>query len=657
MTTESETTVLQQETKATYIPMDNYEVRDYKPFKGRANHFCLTCKNHYKRLHEAGITNEVFMPRCHGDVAASMPSMEELGIDDQDVYDEMSVINDPMKWAEVFFGWKPRWYQREMLGCTSRYKVVRAGRRLGKTNSISIYSLWYGFTHDHAKILIVAPYQSQVALIFQEIQLYIDKSQILADSIEIQRNSPPITIIFKNGSVMKGFASGRGQTKHADQIRGQGADLIVLDEVDMMNDYDIETIMAIRASNATCEVWASSTPRGWRKAFWDWCTKKNLRYREFHYVSMEGPEWTQDSEDYYKETTSQMGFLHEYLAEFGEEAFGVFKTSDIDQSLFDYSLEHSFPKDVKGPCIMGVDWNLNAGTHIVIVEWTGEYFKLVHKTIVPKSEFTQMSGVAKIKELNALWNPRYIYVDEGYGSAQIEMLKESGLEDRSSGLYEKLVPIMMARSIEVTDKKTGERIPRQSKQFMVELSANRVECHQLMLPREEDTSVNIEPDDPDNSSVGIAQQMRNFRVVRETNTGQPIYSQEYEHTLTALMLSILGFQMEFGGLKRTFYSTKTAAGPEIGDDPDNPKEPRYRSRGGGDKHLCRTEPIKRSTEFNANSQVPVAERGHHMGSMPMIRLGGTSHARVAGSAEERRTRRGGRFGNKQQSRHGRRRTW
>ena len=306
----------QAKTKATYVPLDDYEIRGHKPFGGRAKHFCHDCKHYYKHLHENGITKEEFMPRCYGDVAQSMPSMEELGIDDEDVYNEMSVINDPMKWAEVFFGWKPRWYQREMLGCTSRYKVVRAGRRLGKTNAISIYSLWYAFTHDHAKILIVAPYQSQVTLIFNEIQMYIDKSQILSDSIEAQRNSPPITVIFKNGSIMKGFASGRGQSQHSDQIRGQGADLIILDEVDMMNDYDIETIMAIRASNTTCEVWASSTPRGWRKAFWEWCTRKDLRYREFHYVSMEGPEWSQDSEDYYKETTSQMGFLHEYLAEF-----------------------------------------------------------------------------------------------------------------------------------------------------------------------------------------------------------------------------------------------------------------------------------------------------------------------------------------------------
>jgi hypothetical protein len=229
-----------------------------------------------------------------------------------------------MKWAEVFFDWKPRWYQKEMLGCTSRYKVVRAGRRLGKTNAISIYSLWYAFTHAHSRILIIAPFQSQVSLIFREIQMYIDQSDILKDSIEVQRNSPPITIVFKNGATMLGFASGKGQSQHSDQIRGQGADLIVLDEVDMMNDYDIETIMAIRASNARCQVWASSTPRGWRKDFWRWCTNKNLRYREFHYISMEGPEWNQDAEDFYRQTTSKSGFTHEYLAEFGEEAFGVF---------------------------------------------------------------------------------------------------------------------------------------------------------------------------------------------------------------------------------------------------------------------------------------------------------------------------------------------
>jgi len=645
-------TIEQADTKATYIPLDNYEDRNYVPFKGRTNHFCGDCKSYYKNLHRLGLTKEPFMPRCHGDVREALPSMEELGMgpEEEDAYNEMSIINDPMKWAEVFFDWKPRWYQQEMLGCTSRYKVVRAGRRLGKTNAISIYSLWYAFTHSHAKILIVAPYQSQVQLIFQEIQMYIDQSEILSDSIETQRNSPPITIIFKNGAIMKGFASGKGQSQHSDQIRGQGADLIVLDEVDMMNDYDIETIMAIRASNARCEVWASSTPRGWRKAFWEWCTKKNLRYKEFHYISMEGPEWTQDSEEYYQATTSKMGFTHEYLAEFGEEAFGVFKAADVDESLYDYKLADITHTTPMGPTIMGVDWNLNSGTHITIVEWTGQMYKLVHKVVVPKSEFTQTEGVKKIKELNRLWEPRFIYVDEGYGSTQIEMLKSAGLEDPSSGLYQKIKPITMARSIEISDSKTGEKIQRQSKQFMVELTARRVEDHIVMLPREEDTHVIIEPDDPDNASVGLVQQMRNFRVIRESATGQPIYSQEYEHTLTALMLTILGFQMEFGGLTRTHYATNVAEGPSLGTNSE-----KVESRAGGDeKALSKRDVMPRAESFKGRKNTPEIDRSGGMGACYKVESG--SSARVGGNADRKRQGRGSRFG-KSTRRVGRRRTW
>lgn len=646
------------ETKATYIPLDDYEARGYKPFKtllpngeykGRDEHFCTACKRYYKMLYDKGLTKEPFMPRCHGDVACSTPPQEKLGVDDE-TYAEMEVINDPMKWAEVFFDWKPRWYQREMLGCTSRYKVVRAGRRLGKTNAISIYTLWYAFTHSHSKVLVIAPYQSQVALIFREIQMYIDQSEILSDSIEIQRNSPPITIVFKNGSTLLGFASGKGQSRHSDQIRGQGAHLIVLDEVDMMNDYDIETIMAIRASSANCQVWASSTPRGWRKQFWEWCVKKDLRYREFHYISMEGPEWTQDAEDYYKATTSKMGFMHEYLAEFGEEAFGVFKAADIDECLYDYKLADITPTDVRGPCIMGVDWNLNAGTHIVIFEWTGEMFRLVHKTVVTKSEFTQMDGVRKIKELNTLWDPRFIYVDEGYGSAQIEMLKRTGLEEPKSGLYEKVVPIMMARSVEVTDQKSGAKIQRQAKQFMVELSANRVEQHQVMLPREEDTHVTIEPDDPNNADVGLVQQMRAFRVVRESATGQPVYSQDYEHTLTAMMLSILGFQMEFGGLTRTHYATITRPSTRIG---ENNEE--ITSRSGDEDPLSKGPKLPRAQSWNLRKSVPEIDRKGGMGACYRVRGGGGK--RVSSDAVERRARRGGRFGKKSQRNTRGRRTW
>lgn len=634
------------ETKATYIPLDNYEANDYEPFGQRVGHFCDGCKHYYRRLHDVGITKEPFMPRCYGDVRRAMPTMEELGIDDEDLYNEMSVVNDPLKWAEVFFGWKPRWYQEEMIACSANWKVVRAGRRLGKTAAISVIALHHAFTNDHHTVLVVAPYQSQVAKIFQEMQKHIDTSEILQDSIERQRNSPPVQIVFKNGSVLIGFASGKGQSQHSDQIRGQDADLIVLDEVDMMNDYDLETIMAILASHAHCKIWASSTPRGWRKKFWEWCTKKNLRFREFHYISSESPEWTQDTEDYFRETTSQMGYLHEFLAEFGEEAFGVFKTVDIDSCLFDYSLKDCLPQMVRGPLIMGVDWNLNAGTHIVIVEWTGEIYKVVHKTVVPKSEFTQMGGVAKIKELNQLWNPRFIYVDEGYGSAQIEMLKHTGLEDRSSGLYEKIKPIMMGRSVEIQDPKTGEKIQRQAKQFMVELTANRVEQRQMMIPREEDTHIIIEPDDPDNSAVGIVQQMRDFRVVRESPTGQPIYSQDYEHTLTAMMLTILGFQMEFGGLQRTHHATKVTEGPRIG---ENHEE--HTSRSGSEESVAKRPALPRAEKFSFKKEIPVIDPNSGVG--PCIRVDPGSSGRIAGDAATRRLRRGSGFS----PRRGRRKAW
>jgi hypothetical protein len=224
-----------------------------------------------------------------------------------------------------------------------------------------------------------------------------------------------------------------------------------------------------------------------------------------------------------------------------------------------------------------------------------------------------MDGVQKIVELNKLWNPKFIYVDEGYGSVQIEMLKRRGLEEPNTGLYEKIKPIMMGRSVEIVDQKSGARIQRQAKQFMVELSVNAVEQHNVMLPKSEDTSVTIEPDDPNNSSVGIVQQMRAFRVIRESATGQPIYSQDYEHTLTALMLAILGFQMEFGGLTRTSYATRAEHAPRIGENKE-----RRRSRSGDEDALSKRPALPRAESWNARKGIP--EIDHKSGVGPCYRL-------------------------------------
>ncbi len=446
--------------------------------------------------------------------------------------------------------------------CSAQFKVARAGRRIGKTATIALYGLWFSLTHASKTVLVVAPFQAQVAKIFQEIDKFISMNSDLGKSVERRVNSPPIKRIFANGSMIIGFATGKNSGTNSDQIRGQDANLILMDELDFQNDYEIETIMAIMFTDPECGIWASSTPKGWRRKFYQLCTDKEMGFKEFHYISKESVRHTMKAEKLARAITSENGYMHEYYAEFGEEASGVYRSDLVDQALQNYQLSKQRPKK-SGNRVMGVDWNAHAGTHIVIVEWTGTHYKLVHKTIVPKSEFTQLTGVERIIQLDALWHCDHIYVDEGFGSTQIEHLKRTGKQFPKTGLTHKVKGIQMGRTVTIREPVYGGEIKKSTKQFMVELSAHQLEEGRIILPDEEDTQTVIEPNAADQPNVGLVQQIRSFTVVRMSSSGAPIYSQEVDHTLVAWQLAILGFMMEYGGLTLTDYATRIGTVPPL----------------------------------------------------------------------------------------------
>jgi hypothetical protein len=104
----------------------------------------------------------------------------------------------------------------------------------------------------------------------------------------------------------------------------------------------------------------------------------------------------------------------------------------------------------------------------------------------------------------------------------------------------------------------------------------------------------MEPGQDDNPKVGLVQQMRNFLVLRVSSTGQPVYSQDYEHTLTAWMLAMLGFQIEWGGLSLQPSSSRVSFGGAFGEK----KAKDARSRFGVAAPISRreTKPRSRTTD-------------------------------------------------------------
>jgi hypothetical protein len=530
----------------SYIGERNYKKTDYVPMKKGFSDLCKNCKHYYKNLHERGVAKTDKVPTCKGHVFDLIKDISEKDFDTIEEYEATLVTADPVSWAARYFGWEARWYQEEMMSCTAQKKIVRAGRRVGKTTCIVVLISWLLYTNEDVTVLVIAPYQAQVTKIFDEITKLISGNEELSASIK-RNTKNPHRLELANGSKALGFSSGAQSSARSDKIRGQDANYIVLDEADYLADDDLDAILAILASHPDCGLWASSTPTGKHQKYYQWSVQKDLGFKEFHYVSAESPSWTDEVQEFYKKTYNRATYEHEFLAEFGIQEKGVFRNDLLDSSLRQYDLPRNRREGAR--VVIGVDWNgADIGVHITVTEFDGNIYLLLLKEIIKAGDFTQHEAIARIMELDQKYDADYIYVDAGYGQVQVEMMHKIGLANPDTGWRKKVKAYNFGAKIEIRDPRTGAFVKKAAKPFMVNVTSLQLEQDRLLLPVSEDTQIITEDTQEGGVAQGLVQQMRNFEILRYSSTGLPTYSQGEEHTLIAYMLSIVGFVLEFSDM-------------------------------------------------------------------------------------------------------------
>lgn len=523
---------------------------------------CLKCHKDWKlrggKVFHVDRTGKLETHICdliHEEMAISDVDKKSLG--DADVAFANFLYN-PILWTKTELAWNARWYQDLMLKCSAFRKVSRMGRRVGKTEVISIKMLHYAYTNENVSVLVIAPYKNQVGLIFDKLDTLMSKSDSLKASIK-RNTKNPYRVEFYNGSKILGFTSGTRTGSKSAGIRGQDAHMILIDEADYLCPSDFEVILAIQASRPDVYIWASSTPTGKRDMFWRFCTEGELGYKEFHFPSSSSPSWTVQTERLERAQYSEAGYAHEFEAEFGDIAEGVFLRKYVDLCLQDYNFE-KIRRNPDSLYTMGVDWNTAGnGTCIVMTEWNKSFnegrgaFKVILKRVINQEEFTQVRSCEEIIALNEKWDPEFIYVDQGYGSTQIEMLRKYGLEHPKSGLANKVKGIYFGDKMEIRDPVTKQLVKKHMKPFIVNLAARRMEDGQIILPESEDIK------------NGLVGQIRDYMVIRTTAFGQPVYSDENDHALVAWMLSILAATMEFSDMLRQNRSINVGIAGKFGE--------------------------------------------------------------------------------------------
>jgi len=424
-----------------------------------------------------------------------------------------------------------RRFQSEILRCTSRRKVLRLPRRAGKTVVMAILGLTFAMKHSNAKILVAAPYVVQIEVIFKQMNEFIKKSELLMSGVTKGSNSKhklyksnPHLFTFVNGSEIVGLTTG---AQEAANIRGQSADLIILDEVDYMNEGDIEAILPILATSPDTIFVAASTPAGKKSYFYEWCHSDS--YKHVHYVYQELEHYNPEQDQEFKETYPLERYQREILAEFTLQESGVYRPDFIERALRDYKFD-DLQMVSEGIYTFGVDWNESAGVHIVVSKLDKLDGRIVVSNIVvvPPSKLTQIVAVEKILEMDSIYNPRKIMLDAGYGNTQYQMMLQTAHHQPERRLEQRMEMLPFQSTIELYDPVSGGITVQPVKPVMVDISVRYLEEDKIILPASEDYPSKL---------IG---QMRNYVIEGYGAKGVPNYTKGNVHTLEAWQLSVLG---------------------------------------------------------------------------------------------------------------------
>jgi hypothetical protein len=605
----------QIETEEKPIPLSQLNWKDYlvrKNYNTDINKMCSICQG--EQLKKFGNITI----RCSG--LATIPQKVLDQVSGNLNKEEMNLIEEmynPYYWASQNIkesAFKHRWYQEFMTRCTSTKSIYRCGRRSGKSKGFAIKALHKIFLNENTKILMLAPAESQVKEFDEIIKTLVSgfKEDFMnPDSFLLSsRKKPYYEIDFSNGSKFRGMVA----ANDAKTVRSQGAgvNVIILDEVDFIPDDALTAVMGVLLDNPNVELWVSSTPSGKAKLY---SLENSKQYKTFHFPSFVIPHMTDELE---QELRTQYGWgvkwIHEVLAEYGDDEEGVFQSFFIDKCIVNQGLEAK-RADVlinrdNYMVILGVDWNDDkVGTRLMSVAFDRKEKKFfnANQETVSKDGWTQVAAVEKLIQLNREYKYDQIYLDEGFGVSTIQFIKKFALDQ-----YGKLPAnhpdlklanvqgINFSSNIEINDIETNAVIKKDMKSYIVENSTRYLERLGFMFDKEYDHD--------------LIEQMEDYRILRRSPSGKAVYGsrrpqESGDHDLDAWMLALLGFNLEYRDVSKTIdaramiATIPREASSNIVDftrflaDEANKKTPISKFNNLYTTRMKNTDPVKKGAEF------------------------------------------------------------
>jgi hypothetical protein len=209
-------------------------------------------------------------------------------------------------------------WQQEVFKDTTRFKVIAAGRRCGKSRLSAVTLLIEGLNcPEGSSVMYVAPTLGQARTIMWD--LLMDLGRPIIKSAHI--NNLEITLVNGRKILVRG-------ADNQDSLRGVSLTYLVMDEVAFIKPEIWERVLRAALSDKKGRAMFISTPSG-RNHFYEWFQigqdGEDADWKSWHFTTADNETIDPNEIEAAKRTLSSFAFNQEYMSSFNNAGAGLFK--------------------------------------------------------------------------------------------------------------------------------------------------------------------------------------------------------------------------------------------------------------------------------------------------------------------------------------------
>lgn len=243
--------------------------------------------------------------------------------------------NRSLELAARIWNWKPHSDgQTEFLLCPAKVKTAACGRRWGKSEAVAVDIALYAIANPNSIQFTIAPTDDQSKIIMGQVSRFLNAIPGMTHEIT-EVKSPYHQISFKDstglavGTTIKARTAGTS----GKGIRGNKAHRVILDEAAFILDSIVDEAISPLLADFDGNLVKISTPFGRGHFHRDYLLgldPANTRYASFQFPTTDNPYISAEYIESQRKTKPDRVFRQEYLAEFLDDAGGVFRgVSDL----------------------------------------------------------------------------------------------------------------------------------------------------------------------------------------------------------------------------------------------------------------------------------------------------------------------------------------